>query len=87
MSDLSSLRAQLVGALNTQYKAQVQYTDAQASMYAAQESLNAKQQALNNARSPLLSTQRSVNQRKIALDKASYQVNSIRAQIQILTNS
>lgn len=87
MSDLSSLRTQLVSALNMQYKAQVQYTDAQASMYAAQESLNAKQQALNNARSPLLSNQRSVNQRKIALDKASYQVNSIRAQIQILTNS
>lgn len=86
-SDLNNLRQQLNRALSTQYDAQVAYTTVQAQVYSAQEAVNAKQASLNTARGPLLSAQKVLNLRKITLDSASFKVNSLRAQIQMLTST
>lgn len=85
-SNLNNLRQQLTSALNRQFNAQNAYTGAQTQVFSAQEIVNARQASLNTARGPLLSAQKLLNVRKVSLDSASFSVNSIRAQIQLLTS-
>lgn len=86
-SSISALRARLSSLLPQEYTAKVALKAAKTDVFARQQEVSAATLRLQNRRGELTSAQMALTQRQASLDALSFQVQTIRLQIQILQAS